>query len=56
VPWRFSDAGRLSAWIGSPFRRPKTCTRAAARGRIWNIPCQPTGATAPRYGEFVQQV
>jgi hypothetical protein len=26
VPWRFSDAGRLSAWIGSAFRRPKTCT------------------------------
>jgi hypothetical protein len=26
VPWRFSDAGRQSAWIGSAFRRPKTCT------------------------------
>jgi hypothetical protein len=29
VPWRFSDAGRTSAWIGSTFRRPKTCTEAA---------------------------
>jgi hypothetical protein len=28
VPWRFSDAGRLSAWIGAAFRRPKTCTTA----------------------------
>jgi hypothetical protein len=27
-PWRFSDAGRPSAWIGSAFRRPKTCTGA----------------------------
>src|SRR5882762_10456330 len=27
VPWRFSDAGRRSAWIASSCRRPKTCTR-----------------------------
>jgi hypothetical protein len=26
VPWRFSDAGRRSAWIASSSRRPKTCT------------------------------
>jgi hypothetical protein len=29
VPWRFSDAGRLRAWMGSASRHPKTCTRAA---------------------------
>jgi hypothetical protein len=28
VPWRFSDAGRRSAWIASSCRRPKTCTIA----------------------------
>src|SRR5882762_6488178 len=28
VPWRFSDAGRRSAWIASSCRRPKTCTEA----------------------------
>jgi hypothetical protein len=28
VHWRFSDAGRRSAWIASSCRRPKTCTRA----------------------------
>src|SRR5882757_5220069 len=27
VPWRFSDAGRRSAWIASSCRHPKTCTR-----------------------------
>ena len=27
VPWRFSDAGRRSAWIASSCRRPKTYTR-----------------------------
>src|SRR5882757_5206911 len=35
VPWRFSDAGRRSAWIASSCRHPKTCTLAdsyAARG------------------------
>ena len=26
VPWRFSDAGRRSAWIASSCRRPKTYT------------------------------
>jgi hypothetical protein len=26
VPWRFSDAGRQSAWLGRGCRRPKTCT------------------------------
>ena len=26
VPWRFSDAGRMSAWRASSCRRPKTCT------------------------------
>src|SRR5580704_15596621 len=26
VHWRFSDAGRRSAWIASSCRRPKTCT------------------------------
>jgi hypothetical protein len=28
VPWRFSDAGRRSAWLDRCCRRPKTCTRA----------------------------
>ena len=28
VPWRFSDAGRRSAWIASSCRHPKTCTGA----------------------------
>src|SRR3981189_384823 len=27
VPWRFSDAGRRSAWIASSCRHPKTCTQ-----------------------------
>jgi hypothetical protein len=27
VPWRFSDAGRKSAWIASSCRHPKTCTK-----------------------------
>src|SRR5580692_11872347 len=27
VHWRFSDAGRRSAWIASSCRRPKTCTK-----------------------------
>src|ERR1700737_1190855 len=31
VPWRFSDAGRRSAWIASSCRHPKTCTRADLR-------------------------
>src|ERR1700737_2389300 len=26
VPWRFSDAGRRSAWLDRRCRRPKTCT------------------------------
>src|SRR5467141_1850790 len=26
MPWRFSHAGRRSAWMGPSFRRPKTCT------------------------------
>src|SRR5580704_4523703 len=30
VRWRFSDAGRRSAWIASSCRRPKTCTKAEA--------------------------
>ena len=28
VPWRFLDAGRHSAWMGSSSRRPKTCTQS----------------------------
>src|SRR6267378_3780632 len=28
VPWRFSDAGRRTAWIASSCRHPKTCTEA----------------------------
>ncbi len=31
VPWRFSDAGRRSAWIASSCRRPKTYTRTEVR-------------------------
>src|SRR5580700_2278669 len=29
VHWRFSDAGRRSAWIASSCRRPKTCTKGS---------------------------
>src|SRR5216684_6816419 len=28
VPWRFSDAGRRSAWIASSCRHPKTYTHS----------------------------
>jgi hypothetical protein len=31
VPWRFSDAGRRSAWLDRRFRRPKTCTKPAQK-------------------------
>jgi hypothetical protein len=31
VPWRFSDAGRWSAWIIPPSRHPKTCTETVIR-------------------------
>ena len=31
VPWRFSDAGRRSAWSDHRCRRPKTCTTAVLR-------------------------
>ena len=27
LPWRFSNAGRMSTWTISPCRRPKTCTK-----------------------------
>jgi hypothetical protein len=44
VRWRFSDAGRRSAWIASSCRHPKTCTgtdidrRVRRRGRAsWLI-------------------
>src|SRR5712671_4354511 len=33
VPWRFSDAGRRSAWIASSCRHPKTYTAAAVRAK-----------------------
>ncbi|HXL29070.1 MAG TPA: hypothetical protein VN968_07245, partial [Bradyrhizobium sp.] len=29
--WRFSDAGRRSAWIASSRRHPKTCTQAEVK-------------------------
>ena len=29
VPWRFSDACRQRAWMGSSSRRPRTCTITA---------------------------
>jgi hypothetical protein len=29
VPWRFSDAGPMSASMVLAFRRPKTCTKPA---------------------------
>ena len=32
VPWRFSDACRRRAWMGSSCRRPKTCTEADSCG------------------------
>src|SRR6266850_55314 len=36
VPWRFSDAGRRSAWIASSCRRPKTYTGPdAGAARFW---------------------
>ena len=28
LPWRLSVGGRITAWIASAFRRPKTCTTA----------------------------
>jgi hypothetical protein len=31
VPWRFSDAGRRSAWIASSCRHPKTYTKAEVK-------------------------
>ena len=39
MPWRFSAAGRRSAWLDRHHRRPKTCTIAAIRElRQW-LPC-----------------
>src|SRR5262245_22330906 len=43
VPWRFLDAGRLSAWTGRHCRRPKTCT-------------QPDSCTATRQASFFDHV
>jgi hypothetical protein len=40
VHWRFSDAGRRSAWIASSCRRPKTCTQAVVNVTIdLDAPC-----------------
>src|SRR6267378_1081622 len=38
VPWRFSDAGRRSAWIASSCRRPKTYTMADMQVQTLNKP------------------
>jgi hypothetical protein len=35
VPWRFSDAGRRSAWIASSCRHPKTCTKPDVLARLF---------------------
>src|SRR5467141_2816940 len=40
VPWRFSDAGRRTAWIASSCRHPKTCTTAD--------PCTPATSNTNR--------
>jgi hypothetical protein len=37
VPWRFSDAGRHSAWRGSSCRRSKTCTSTEVAPVKWQI-------------------
>jgi hypothetical protein len=41
VPWRFSAAGRWSAWLDPRYRRPKTCTTAdsctAAKKNLYSI-------------------
>jgi hypothetical protein len=34
VPWRCSVAGRMSAWIDTSRRRPKTCTKAETATRM----------------------
>jgi len=31
VPWRFSDAARISTRLAHQHRRPKTCTQADIR-------------------------
>jgi hypothetical protein len=40
VHWRFSDAGRRSAWIASSCRRPKTCTQSDSCAAV--SPCRPS--------------
>src|SRR5580693_909999 len=37
VHWRFSDAGRRSAWTASSCRRPKTCTKTEVTQREWHV-------------------
>ena len=39
VHWRFSDAGRRSAWIASPCRRPKTCTKPEVGNLVRSLRC-----------------
>jgi hypothetical protein len=34
VPWRFSNAGRISARLAHQRRRPKTCTNAEVGASI----------------------
>ena len=38
VPWRFSDAARISTRLAHQHRRPKTCTRAAIQARAASSP------------------
>src|SRR5216684_1743753 len=40
VPWRFSDAGRRSAWIASSCRHPKTCTEHRIRHQMGSSPAE----------------
>src|SRR5882757_1552426 len=41
VPWRFSGAGRRSAWIASSCRHPKTCTTTdSCKRRKQQIPAR----------------
>ena len=48
VHWRFSDAGRRSAWIASSCRRPKTCTGAAVAGSLMAQPVYPQSTKSLR--------
>ncbi len=48
VPWRFLDAGHLSAWTGRHCRRPKTCTITDIHGQLLLTPAAPLFAVLLR--------